>query len=788
MSRSRKKTWTTTTTTIDFQPDWKRYIFFKSLNDSEEASQQSVGEYFQSSVAGALSGIMNANNSLEKEDGIILYIDQFITQLEHWADNELSSEEQFLQMCKEQGVEIEEYYTNGKFSYENFILDLNLAFRAKEDILKILTTHSKNLHIVENALNEYKVDTTKRFTKKDGDVEVNGEVISKESILKNKNFHELGKVRQGMKIVLDSYAKKNGNDAAKLSETNIQEEINRLNDNISSILLSNKVIDAVDSLLVKGVEQTKIRDKIFNILLKELPRQNPINPWVSNVIDSVTNGIANLATEEVEETYTNAITFTEKTAEDIINTFIERSYSSAEGLEALFRQFPSEEIQNSLLQSTGVNKAYQALLDRMKTEGATARSIGAYKGKLSIELKKEMMQRFQSVKTDLTEYKENVLKSFTQLSGGQYRLNAKNFLNSCIDNFEISGANMAEIDGAIEQELRSNGLTALLPGKTIQLKNDIVISYRLTPVKYEEVSDIITMKQYDKINRKMENFGKNFLRKYNQATKGYTKVTTAQQKYINELQSLAKEQREILSKATSSEERAKLEKMFKFLNTSISVKEYEDTTFSNTGFHGGSLGGGGKVVDAVPNIVAMLDAGGITTLDAQTIIAVLLNTFSDSAIGRAYEQPLTNYLVGGAAMMLFDDGFANGENFLQSIKEQFSNSPSALHLLRLDSLYFPQSYILRNICENLRVVYNDIQESYNRITSEKISTSLQLDNPLTMGLLASVPNKKKQVTRWNQVRKQAEKQVKINLLFMAGMLDIIDSLKTKLENAVNNPK
>ena len=60
-------------------------------------------------------------------------------------------------------------------------------------------------------------------------------------------------------------------------------------------------------------------------------------------------------------------------------------------------------------------------------------------------------------------------------------------------------------------------------------------------------------------------------------------------------------------------------------------------------------------------------------------------------------------------MMLFDDGFTSGTEFLELVKNELESfSMPSIHLILVDNFYFPQSYILQNIYENLLKVYSDI--------------------------------------------------------------------------------
>ena len=192
----------------------------------------------------------------------------------------------------------------------------------------------------------------------------------------------------------------------------------------------------------------------------------------------------------------------------------------------------------------------------------------------------------------------------------------------------------------------------------------------------------------------------------------------------------------------------------------------------------------------------MLELGGITGLDADVIITALLNSFEDSVIGTRLVQDIKALLIGGAAMMLFDDGFANAENFLEKMKEELylqlnDSLPTggSLHLLYLNNIYIPQSYVLFSIIDGLKVIYNDIVKTANFNSKNSIlkssKNSLEIYNPLNYSYLKEVEDNNKYPTRpekWNQMSQIAQNEVKIHFLFMAGMLDILSNLEEVFKN------
>ena len=221
----------------------------------------------------------------------------------------------------------------------------------------------------------------------------------------------------------------------------------------------------------------------------------------------------------------------------------------------------------------------------------------------------------------------------------------------------------------------------------------------------------------------------------------------------------------------------------------ISVKTYEFYNDS-LGFHEGSLGGSGKVVNAIPNIIKMMELGGLGQLDAELIINILLNCFEDSVIGTSQWDDIKNLLIGGAAMMLFDDGFANAENFLKNVSSKLKPGTSfgkTVHLLVLNGVYVPQSFLLKRIVNQLKIIQKDILLKNKELNTnpekllEKGKDQLVLSNPLTGLSLTDIyldpeTKEKNKAYRWNKMSAQAQESVTISFLFMSGMLDIMEQL------------
>lgn len=772
---------------VTFNPSpWYRYIFFSSLNGEYGGAQLTA---LQDSIeASRLSNIEQ-----QKEDGIISYIDAYAKKLRAWASQEAAQEIKFLQLAKKYNVNIADYQIGQKFNYLDFIKDLNSVYTDMITLQNKLETHSQDLHAILQAIDNFQ--STKQYSAQEVVDKNTGKkrmerpdeipFISQNSI---KYMHRIGnmtRVREGVQQALKAKG-------IKLQGNSFN--LNNLKDEIRTILLSPVIIDAVQAAINNNIPLNNIKNKLFSMLLSALERQKIIDP--NAMIQEIATTISTMSAQDIEESYSNVMKWIERTEQENITLMVQQAEKSGENLANLFEGL-SLDVQNTLLNSTnkeedGVQsaaaQAYKKYKDAIGDNKKNKAQIAAFKGQFSKELRSAILKQISNKKGILRSKKEKFIKTLTKISNSNHSIDASSFIASCINNFSITGYDFAEFRAAIQAEIQKHGIS-YLGGKIIKLKGDIYISYFLNDAPYEKLIDDQIQTQYDKTIAQIENFGKEFLQAYNKESAGNTNISLAEKAYKDQLKRLAESKKNLLDKALNDADKKKINELFQFLSTSISVKKYEDTTYINEGFHGGSLGGGGKVVEAIPNIVKMLDAGGISLVDANTIIGALLNSFNGSAIGTGHEQALKDYLVAGAAMVLFDDGFANGKQFLDSLDANLrAVAPGALHLLFVNDMYIPQSFILTEICNNLEGLASEIKTAQGQLLNSN-RTSIQLHNPISYNTLREAnrkfPGENNEAQRWEWVAEQARGSVTINLTFMAGMLDIIDALKAKLDQVDN---
>jgi len=108
---------------------------------------------------------------------------------------------------------------------------------------------------------------------------------------------------------------------------------------------------------------------------------------------------------------------------------------------------------------------------------------------------------------------------------------------------------------------------------------------------------------------------------------------------------------------------------YETFSNSVSVKDY--SLYNNSlGFHGGSLGSHTAPEKVIDNITEMYELGGISKVDAEELLFAVINC-GDAMIGNHLRTSLETYLLGGAALIMFDDSFAASDKFLDGLLDEF---------------------------------------------------------------------------------------------------------------------
>lgn len=216
------------------------------------------------------------------------------------------------------------------------------------------------------------------------------------------------------------------------------------------------------------------------------------------------------------------------------------------------------------------------------------------------------------------------------------------------------------------------------------------------------------------------------------------------------------------------------------IQISTTVKSYNKYK-NNEGFHGGSLGG--SVENQLKNIYDMYSYGGITLPDIEWMTLAVYNSGSNM-IGKDNKNIIENILSAVTGMLLFDDAGEQALYIQSQLNKNIEYGTSKfLHLYYLNDFYFPSSYILSLTYKGLYKAYNILNEEFkpssflgNFKTSSSVSgAKIIIENNISE--IASTDES----SDWNTFFSNNKEKVSINIVFLAGLLDIIDILNSSLQ-------
>lgn len=432
-------------------------------------------------------------------------------------------------------------------------------------------------------------------------------------------------------------------------------------------------------------------------------------------------------------------------------------------------------------------------LKKLIAQGAAKEQIVKKRREFNASLRENIKSAFSNrevngqIYSELTENKDKI-KFFSNrqiqktLSFMENPLEAilPEFANGC--KLTISKNTMAELLAANHIEENIPGMiTGKLPG-SLNMKDDVTfildtqtdIQTLLERETEASIKPLITDIN-NTINQYLEQTLGNFVKHYHDAGGGATDVELAEKTYIEDMKTLMGLIEKYLSDINADEDirTAVLNKLNNTLVGGISVKDY--SLYNNEiGYHGGSLGGSGAPEAVVNNITKMYELGGISPYDKEALLFAILNC-APSAIGSHLKDSLEAYLLGGAAMIMFDEGFSIGKKYLQDMKEQVNienfSGPKTLGLYYLNLTYVPSSYILYNIYQSLLQFYHKLPSDIHTV---KVRNRVVINNNASESL---IPDSGSLPERFKAAATAAEKQITIQFLFMAGMLDILNNLQ-----------
>ena len=342
----------------------------------------------------------------------------------------------------------------------------------------------------------------------------------------------------------------------------------------------------------------------------------------------------------------------------------------------------------------------------------------------------------------------------------------------------ISGPDMAEIQGDDEfHNFIVMSINTATPGHSMKYKNDITAHIFFDDISF---TNNIHVTMPNATLPLINNIPTNFLEKYQELSHGLTDVAQAKEAYIQTLE----QQKNVIEEAykrkliDDKEKDVLLQSLANSFFSGISVKDYQYGT-NEFGFHGGSLGN--NIDNIMNNISEMYELGGISKTDAELLSFAAANCGSD-ALGSNLKEPLQMYLLGAAATIMFDDGFAASETFLQQMQQRLNGfeGPKTLHLFRLQGgRYVTAAFVYSTIYSNLLSVYKDIQSSIVATQTSLPINYVTINNSVTEEMVNDPKDVPSAMDRWNIISGIAhnnDENIQINFSFLAGLMDIFDAI------------
>ena len=219
----------------------------------------------------------------------------------------------------------------------------------------------------------------------------------------------------------------------------------------------------------------------------------------------------------------------------------------------------------------------------------------------------------------------------------------------------------------------------------------------------------------------------------------------------------------------ASKEIGLLEEAGKYLlshiNIHTTVKGYKNAGTSDfkseDGFKGASFGS--NLVMQLNVLQQMTDSGGISLGDLKFLQFACVNA-GNQMIGRFLKSPLENYFSTFVGFLMFNDAELMFEDVAKWTTETAISGVNDIHLYELNGVTFPSSYLLENTYQALTHISTDLARSNQQGVKAKLTT--YNGGPVDHN--------------WEKTSATATEKTKLEIRFLAGFLDILDSLESQL--------
>lgn len=234
-----------------------------------------------------------------------------------------------------------------------------------------------------------------------------------------------------------------------------------------------------------------------------------------------------------------------------------------------------------------------------------------------------------------------------------------------------------------------------------------------------------------------------------------------------------------------------------FLNTladsfyiSTTVKTFK-TYQNNLGFVGGSLGA--NLDEQLSRIADIFQSAGLPIDDLEWLKFAIINCSPLSIMKETNKNLIEDYLGSLMAFALFDEGSAEGKivnqfvNQIKNSKQVGSNQASILHLYRVNGIYVPGSYVLKKVLDSIQHEIIPQIEAVPHVVTQ--GAGITIINGASTSFIPNRPISKYlhntdelDTNAWATTGTAIEDTVQLKILFLAGLLDIVNSINAEMSN------
>ena len=775
---------------MDFQPD-QRSVFFGSLKNNKRYSHlynTAMTSFKQNSlmINGQMKGkimnkykmaldILSQGIAAEKENEKA-YFDQLL------QDNNLPSN-----IKEKLSKELTTIFQNQEnFQYNKFINLINNILLGEQQYKQILKLEQQRL----KQLDKY----TKELEERADRGELANKKNSKGQLLGINNAQDLREFLRDEYLEKHSIKKFRGDfkDLLPTVDNIVSDFINKTANNI---LKSKNLISQIQSIYNGGgdIHSGEFITQVYNNIISEINgtgKNNKIAQIIKNTIKNNTPALNKLSQEVAEDTANHF-------KKIIINNQNDHFAQHGRYSKAIKEEKEGDEI---VLKLSGSNLADEILENENKLKNLPIDWFDLNDDESDIsqklkDLKDAIKQGEEHIIKDKNgnevmeeEYKKAISRAKASLSTSardivntklqdkspeltqEYLKEIRNSLSTTA--ISISGPTYSEVVDSLISAIKSQG-QSFWSGPKNAKADSITITYNAPHLSISaqgldlndnDLTDIMMNNGTTFYNAFIENLPKSGkATNFQQGKFAYKKAII---KSVNELKKTMKIQN------LEGEERAEaLKKIANIMQDTIvvsSTMKTFDTYYNEIGFVSGSIGP--NLTDQLSNFQELFNAAGVGMSNTEmTWLETAIVNCSPAALGHGNMGAIEKYLSTMAGFAVFDEGAAELQLIAKRAESFYQeNSPKLLHIYKLNGMYFPGSYMLTRIQENLTGVVSQMH---------KLSVNNDGVHIRANATEAMIPkNIHDPKTRWETTYNNALKSTTMDVSFLSGLFNVVNQL------------